>query len=221
MFFTILELSNAELALTTDVSLRVEEECIDSKGVSYQNIITHVALTADPVIVGLEKFTQLSLSLSRGTNMEFMKMIREKLGLSSEASEKDILGELGKKDEKVEIDKLELSNTPDSNSAVVVKMLSRQRASQLDALLKAGHIIPAVKDAITAKYVEAGVLTLSMAKGDDGFDFWHDILVQNRTVKLDGVTGVQNLELSNARTGKKSELTKLIDKRRKDAGLTD
>jgi len=223
--FGIMGLVDPKLALTTDVSIgMVVGKKMDGKGNVYNCPITHVALCVDPVIGGLENFEVLSLSIG-DVNMKFVEKIAKALGLSNDAPTEELVAseveKLMKNPLVVKTEGIELSNKSSSNSAVVVKMLSRQRAQQLDMLLQTGIIIPAVKDAITAKYVETGSLTLSMSKGDDGFDFWHDILVQNKAVKLNGITGVQNLELSNARVDQKSELAKLVDKRRKAAGLKD
>ena len=72
--YGIMELNDPKLALTTDVSICVEPEIVDGKGVKYSNIISHIALCTDPVIAGLEKFMKLSLSKGE-TNMEFLKTI--------------------------------------------------------------------------------------------------------------------------------------------------
>ena len=56
-------------------------------------------------------------------------------------------------------------------------------------------------------------------KGDDGFDLLYDVLVQNNPVKLDEVTGVQNLELANQSVNQLNAMQKDIARRRKEAGM--
>jgi len=54
-----------------------------------------------------------------------------------------------------------------------------------------------------------------LSKGDsDGFDLLHDVLVQNRPVKLGEVTGVQSLslELANPSAGGVNHLKVAVDK---------
>ena len=214
--FGLLDLSDPSLALTTDVSIAIPYKFVDGKGIEYTRPIAHVALTTKPVIGGLKDFEKLSLSLSKGTNMEFLKKIREKLGLSVDAKEGDVLTALEKV--KPEDKRIELSQ--DSNASYVVKMLSENRANKLSNLLKAGMITPAVKDVITAKYVETEALTLSMSsKTEDGFDVLYDILVQNHPVKLEELTGVQSLELANRSVAQPNVMEKVVNEMRKDAGL--
>ena len=86
--------------------------------------------------------------------------------------------------------------------------------------LQAGLITPAVKDVITAKYVEISALTLSMQdKADDGFDFMYDVLAQNKPIGLKEATGIQSLELTNISVSQPNEMQKAVEKKRKDAGL--
>lgn len=213
--YCIMELVDPELALTTDVSICVEKKIIDGKGNVYDTLITHVALCTHPVIAGLEDFQKLSLS--KGTNMEFLKKIAVKFGLADDASEEDI-NEV--------IDTLQLDVKPVKTKVEpvvvadpVVKLISENRAMKLSGLVKAGLITPAVKDVIQAKYVELNVLALSM--GNDGFDTLYDVLVQNRPVNLDEVTGVQSFELSNRQVEQPNAMQKVVAQKRKEAGMKD
>jgi hypothetical protein len=218
--YGIMELTSAELALTTDVSICIEPKVTDGKGERYQSIITHVALCVDPVVPGLNEFETLSLSLSIGeTNMEFVKKIAKLLGMSDDApTEELVMSEVEKLNLK-EAEKVKLSRNT-TNADYVVKMLSENRSIKLSNLLKAGLITPAVKDVITAKYVEVEALTLSMStKGDDGFDLLYNVLVQNSPVKLEEVTGVQNLELANQSNEQPNAIQKDIARRREEAGM--
>lgn len=216
--FGIMELINPKLALTTDVSISVPVKVVDGKGNVYKSMINHVALCVDPVIGGLEKFKVLSLSIGE-TNMEFLKKLAKALGMSNDTpTEELVMSEVEKLNLK-EADKVKLSRNT-TNADYVVKMLSENRSIKLSNLLKAGLITPAVKDVITAKYVEIEALTLSMStKGDDGFDLLYDVLVQNKPVKLEEVTGVQNLELANQSVEQPNAMQKDIARRRKDAGM--
>jgi len=156
----IMELNDPKLSLTTDVSICVESKVTDGKGVEYSNIITHVSLCTDPVIAGLGKFTKLSLSIGE-TDMEFLKKLAVKLGIKDdEVTEELVLSTLADP-------KPGLSQVVDP----VVKLVSENRALKLSNLVKAGLITPAIKDVISAKYVDVTVLALSMAnKQEDGFD---------------------------------------------------
>ncbi|KKM98897.1 hypothetical protein LCGC14_1153350, partial [marine sediment metagenome] len=193
--YGIMELSDPKLALTTDVSLCIDSEVVDGKGVKYSNIITHISLCTDPVIAGLEKF--IKLSLSKGANMEFLNKIAKALGLKDEKPTEDgvILALEGLKKP---ADKKELSQTVIDP---LVKLTSESRALKLSNLVKAGLITPAVKDVITAKYIEVKALALSMStKQDDGFDMLFEVLKQNKPMIFDEQSGVQSLELANQST---------------------
>ena len=217
----IMELSDPKLSLTTDVSICVEGIVKDGKGVEYSNIITHVSLCTDPVIAGLGKFTKLSLSIGE-TDMKVLEKIGKALGLKSEEStEEAVMLALANK---TKSDKKETELIESVNQVVdpLVKLVSENRALKLSNLVKAGLITPAVKDVITAKYIEVKVLALSMAsKQEDGFDILYDVLVQNKPVNLDEVTGVQSLELTNKSVAKPNAMTVEVNKRRKAAGIKD
>lgn len=214
--FGVMELSDSKLSLTTDVSLCVDGEVMDGRGNKYTNIITHIALCTDPVIAGLGKFIKLSLSNEGVKNMDFLKKIGKVLGLKdAESTEEAVilaLDGLKKPEEK----NIELSQNVDP----VVKLVSENRALKLSNLVKAGLITPAIKDVITAKYVEIKALTLSMAsKQDDGFDLLYQVLSENKSANLDEVSGVQSLELANQSTEKPNAMQKEVAKRRADAGM--
>lgn len=213
--FGIMELNDPKLALTTDVSLCVEPEIADGKGVKYSNIISHIALCTDPVIAGLEKFTKLSLS--KGANMDFLKKLAEALGIKEkEPTEELVLSALVEK-VKTPQEKVELSQVV---TDPVVKLVSENRALKLSNLVKAGLITPAIKDLITAKYVEVKALALSMeSKQDDGFDLLYQVLAANKAVSLEEVSGIQSLELANQSTNQPNAMKQEVDKRREAAGL--
>lgn len=215
--FGIMELSDPKLSLTTDVSLCVDAEVTDGKGNKYTNIITHIALCTDPVIAGLGKFTKLSLSKEGETNMEFLKKIAEALGIKEkEPTEELVLSALSEK-VKPPQKKEELSQTV---TDPVVKLVSENRALKLSNLVKAGLITPAIKDTITATYVETKALALSMeSKVDDGFDLLYEVLSKNTPVALSEVSGVQSIELANQSVEQPNAMQKEVSKRRVAAGL--
>jgi len=184
-------LSDPTLSLTTDVSLCIENERTDSKGVVYKNVITHIALCTDPVIVGLGKFTKLSLSIG-DKDMDFIKKLAQKLGVvGDEPTEDAVLLALDAQN-KVKPKKESPVTDP------LVKMVSENRSMKLSNLVKAGVITPAVLAKIKERYTDMAPLTLSMASEvDDGFDLLHEVLLLNRPAKLGELTGVQSLELAN------------------------
>lgn len=214
--YGVMELKDPALALTSDVSIYVPVEVVDGKGIKYKVPITHVALCVDPVIPGLESFEKLELSLG-DTNMEFLKSIYKKLGLSGDkATEANAVEAIDKLMPQKVIEK------PDANEAVA-KLLSDNRALKLSGLLKAGLITPAVKDVIEAKYVDPKVcgLELSQDSFSDAFDFLYGVLAQNSPVSLKETTGVQSLELANKATDKPNAIAADTAKRRKAAGMKD
>jgi len=207
--YAIMELSDPELALTTDVSVCIESEVTDGHGITYKNVLSHIALTCEPVVGKLHNF--LRLSLSKGTkNMDILKKLAIKLGLKeAEPTEELVLSaldELKKPDDKV---------TLSTNVDPLVRLIGDNREMKLSNLVKAGLITPAIKDLIAAKYVKAESVALELSKGDsDGFDLLHDVLVQNRPVKLGEVTGIQSLslELANPSAGGVNHLKVAVDK---------
>ncbi len=195
----IMELSDPKLALTTDVSICVEPELTDGKGVKYSNIISHIALCTDPVIAGLDKFMKLSLSKGE-TDMVFLKKIAEALGIKdAEPTEELVLSAVVEKVKSPQ-KKVELSQDV---TDYTTKILLKSRAQELSGLVKEGKIAPAVKDEITAKFLEPKALELSVKnKVEDGFDALLSVLVQNHpNPLLVEQSKAQSLELSNLSAG--------------------
>ncbi len=212
--YGILELLNPDLALTTDVSISVPAEFTDSKGIKYILPITHVALTTFPVVTGLKDFVRLSLSKG-GKNMDFLKKLAESLGLKDKDVTEDAVILALENVKKVK-PKDDSTGTIDP----VVKLVGENRDLKLSNLVKAGLITPAIKDTISAKYVDTKVLALSMAtKQDDGFDLLYEVLKENRVVALEERSGVQSLELANQSTEQPNAMAKEISKRREAAGM--
>lgn len=210
----IMELSDPKLALTTDVSICIEPEMVDGKGVKYSNIISHIALCTDPVIAGLDKFMKLSLSKGE-TSMDFLKTIAKALGIKeAEPTEELVLSALK------EVKPPQKEELSQEVTDPVVKLVSENRELKLSNLVKAGLITPAIKDVITAKYVEVKALALSMEnKADDGFDMLYEVLSKNTLTALKEVSGVQSLELTNQSVEQPNAMQKEVGKRRVAAGL--
>ena len=207
--YGILELSDESLAKTTDVSICVNPELTDGKGIKYNNVISHVALTTQPVVGGLSGFQTLSLSLTGENTMEFLKKLAEKLGLKDATEDAVMLA----------LDKKIVPPQEDNDSNPLVMLFSENRVNKLNTLVKGGIITPAVKDAIIAKYVTPESIALELNNGvKDDFDFLCKILMENRPVKLEAISGVQSLELSNPGV-KESPMRKVVNKKRADAGL--
>ncbi len=217
--YGIMELSDPKLSLTTDVSLCVDGEVTDGKGNKYTNIITHIALCTDPVIAGLGKFTKLSLSKEGETNMDFLKKLAESLGIKEkEPTEELVLSAVAEKVKPPQKEELRPELIPATDP--VVKLVSENRALKLSNLVKAGLITPAIKDVITAKYVEVKALALSMEhQVDDGFDLLYQVLAENKAVPLEEVSGVQSLELANQSANQPNAMKQEVNKRREAAGL--
>lgn len=208
--YGILELSDESLAKTTDVSICVNPELTDGKGIKYNNVISHVALTTQPVVGGLSGFQTLSLSLTGENTMEFLKKLAEKLGLKDATEDAVMLA----------LDKKIVPPQEDNDSNPLVMLFSENRVNKLNTLVKGGIITPAVKDAIIAKYVTPESIALELNNGvKDDFDFICKILMENRPVKLEAISGVQSLELSNPGVKPESPMRKVVNKKRADAGL--
>jgi len=205
----LMELSDASLALTTDVSICVQGEVIDGKGQKYTQPITHVALCTDPVIPGLEKFEKLSLS-NGDTKMD-KKKLAKLLDIAEDASDELIASTIaGLKMPPV---KLSQSTTVDP---VLVRILAESRQNKLNTLINAGILAPAMKEFIEAKYIKEDALTLSLSRGgEDGFDLLMKVLTENKATSalLSETSGVQVLELSN-RQNKPSGMAAITDKKR-------
>lgn len=196
--FGVLELLNPELSLVTDVSIAVDAQVIDGRGIKYKSPITHVALCTDPVVPGLKDFETMSLSLSKGVKtMEFLKKLAAALGYKGEPTEEAILLSLDGLEHKLPA-KGE-TKVVAAADAPVVKLVSENRSIKLSGLVKAGFITPAIRDVIAAKYVEKTAVTLELARGDDdGFDLLYDVLTKNTPSGiLEEQSSVQSLELAN------------------------
>lgn len=208
----VMELSNANLAMTTDVSICVQGQVIDGKGQKYLQPITHVALCTDPVIPGLEKFEKLSLSLG-DTEMD-KKKLAKLLDIADDAS--DDLIESTIKGLQIPAVKLSQSDTVDP---VLVRVVAESRAGKLNTLVNAGILAPAMKDIIETKYVKEDALTLSLGRGgEDGFDLLIKILAENKPTAslLNEKTSVQVLELSN-KMNKPSGMATITNQKRESA----
>ena len=218
--FGIMEILDPDLALTTDVSICVEPQVVDGKGHKYKSIITHVALCTDPVVPGLGEFE--TLSLSKGIkNMEFLKKMAAKFGLKDENPTEDLI--LSAVDSKLK-DPVEGKVALSAEVVVnpLAKLVSDNRAMKLSQMVKAGLITPAISTLITERYVEAKTVALELSKGvDDGFDVLCKVLLENKPVNLNEVTGVQSLELSNLSVDKPNAMEQDVNRRRKEAGLKD
>jgi len=199
-----LELSDEKLALTTDVSVCIEDDIIDGTGQKYKQLIRHVALCTNPVIPGLGKFEQLSLaeekelSLSGDKEMD-KKVLGKLLGITDDPTDENITASIEKLKKPPASKKVELSLTTKAVDPMIVKLMGENRQAKLETLTAAGVISPAVKDIITKKYVEAQALTLSLSQSnDDGFDTLVQVVMANKTVNTGELTEGQ-LELSNTR----------------------
>ena len=147
--------------------------------------------------------------------MDFLKKLAESLGLKDKDVTEDAVILALENVKKVK-PKDDSTGTIDP----VVKLVGENRDLKLSNLVKAGLITPAIKDTISAKYVDTKVLALSMAtKQDDGFDLLYEVLKENRVVALEERSGVQSLELANQSTEQPNAMAKEISKRREAAGM--
>lgn len=198
--FSTMELLDPTLALTTDVSIFVPAEFTDGKGHRYVQPIQHVALTTSPVIPGLGKFTELSLS--KGDNTMDPKVLAKLLGMTEASTEEQLTAEITKlKTPVVPATTIAASLPVVTVDPLLAKVVGENRSGKLTTLLNAGLITPAVKDLIDKRYVESTALTLSLSKGgDDGFDLLVEVLTHNKPGDLLlEKSGPQLLELANTR----------------------
>jgi len=197
--FGELDLSDEKLALTTDVSVCIENGIVDGLGEIYKQLITHVALCTNPVIPGLANFERLSLSRGKEFSLNGdTKMDKKKLGVLldiDDPTDENITASI----EKLKKPVIKLSHAK-AVDPMIVKLMGEVRQGKVETLVSAGVISPAVKDIIVKKYVEAQALTLSLSQNpDDGFDTLFEVLVKNKPVPLGELTDAQTLELSNSR----------------------
>lgn len=214
----ILELTDPELALTTDVSIYVPAEHIDGFGNVYVQPIQHVALCVNPVIPGLKGFQQLSLSL--GDSEMDKKKLAKLLGLAEDADEAAIIVAIQKKADDVP-DPAEVVLSQTTKASPIVKLVAKNRDIEVSALVTAGLLTPAAKTAIEEQYMKPEALSVSLSGGyDDGFDFLMKILAENKPVTLGEKTKAQLLELENTRAkGEANPIKADVERRRKEAGL--
>jgi len=143
--YGIMELADAKLALTTDVSISIgDNTVVDGRGIKYSRPILHVALCTDPVVPGLGDFESMSFSLSLGeSNMkDILKKIAAALKLSKEdPTEEDILAAIGEVD--ATKDKIDLSKI-----AVALKLSAEATEEEiLSAIKPVEKVIEAMKPA--------------------------------------------------------------------------
>ena len=218
----ILELSNPELALTTDVSIFVPVDHIDGRGVKYDQPIAHVALCTDPVIPGLEGFQQLSLSLGDVT-MTLKEKLVKSLDIAADTDDDAIMKAFeavktgGKVINKQNVVLAQTAQT--APSSPLIKLVCESRGVKVSNLVSAGVLTPAAKTAIEDQYMKPERVSLSLSGGwDDGFDFLVQIIAENTPVVLGAKTGAQLLELANTRAkGEVNPIKADIDKRVDDA----
>lgn len=207
-----MSLLNPDLALTNDVSIWSPEFAFDGHGLRYEWPITHVTLTTNPAVPGLEKFKKLSLSKG-DTDMD-PKTLAKLLGLAEDASEEVITAEITKL--KAPPVTIAASQTVSAVDPLLVQVSGKLRTGQLDTLVAAGLLIPACKDIISKRFVETQALTLSLSKGpDDGFDTLVEVLSKNTPVALGDGTGPQTLiALSNPQTQQPSGMQVITNRKR-------
>ncbi len=221
----ILELSNPELALTTDVSIFVPVDHIDGRGQKYDQPIAHVALCTDPVIPGLEGFQQLSLSLGEVT-MTLKEKLAKSLGVAADTDEDALIkafeavktaGAVIDKSNKQDVLLAQAAQT--APSSPIIKLVCESRGVKVSNLVSAGLLTPAAKTAIEDQYMKPEKVSLSLSGGwDDGFDFLVQMIAENHPVALGAKTGAQLLELANTRAeGEVNPIKADIDKRVDDA----
>jgi len=170
-------------------------------------------------------------TLNKEKQMSLLEKLAVKLGLKdAEPTEELILSAVDTALEAKPEIKAEAKPETETEAVVLsadvpdplAKLICDNRAMKLSGLVKAGLLTPAVSDIITAKYVEPKSVALSLKdKTDDGFDILYDVLLQNRPVKLDEVTGVQSLELVNESVTPPNVMEKVVLARRKAAGYKD
>lgn len=218
--YGIMELSDPELAKTSDVSIAVSAEVIDGKGLKYRNMVSHVALCTDPVVGGLKGFEVLSLSLKGENKMNLLTKLAAWVGIKKEnPTEDEVMLALEAKVKPPQV----VAKVDDGFVDPVARLMGENREMRLSGLVKAGIITPAVKDLIAARYVDAKAVALELSRKEVacGFDLLYNVLVQNRPVKLDEITGAQTMELSNLSAAKSNPMKADVNRRRRKEGLKE
>lgn len=184
--FGYIEWRTPEDAVTfkaSDVSIFVPPEFIDTEKTVWKHPIRHVALTDYPVIPDLDGFQTIaaSFTLSEPSTMNFIEYAKS-LGLNvpdgaSEDDAKKMIADAVKagitaSKPKEDPPKPEDKPAPQPIAASLVSMACNARKSQIDSLLTARKITPAVAKELTDKYTssEKVVIALSNTTSSDGFD---------------------------------------------------
>lgn len=217
-----------EMAPRADVSLYSPGTWSDGVGNDYVRPITHVLITTSSVIPGLSDWIPLAASLSNNKekNMD-LAVLGKALGLSLDKAEKPeelvtaafnklqaesdigasalVASETALITSKEEVKALKLSLAdagkprPDPDP-MLLKLSADNREMKLDGLLKAGRILPTVRDGMRKLFVGNGgaAIALSLTSGvDDQFDEIIELFAANDPVELREQTGPQTIELQN------------------------
>lgn len=158
----------AKLAKTTDASIFVTKEFVDSQQNQYIIPIRHVALTDYPAIQGLEKFESIAASLVIEDPVMItpaLLALANKLGVQNTQSMSDdqIVEAISLLSKPTQPKTLEL---PALLVASLTKTFKTSRLTQLDALVTGGHITKASRDLLETDWCSEPALALSVTETD-------------------------------------------------------
>lgn len=197
----------AEQYKNSNVSIYVPNSRTSNNGTEYKHPIEHVAITDYPVIAGLEKFETLALSEIDTMAIDARKLA-DKLGVAADVADAELeaaittaIDALLKQIEKPAPENKQppAKTEAPAVAASLVGMVKRARNTELQALVAAGKIVPAVAKKLETKYCEDGAISLSLSSGSESDDFETTIealKLNERVLSLGEKSGQQVLELS-------------------------
>lgn len=210
-----------------DVSIHSPPEFTDGKGNMYQQPITHVALTPEPLVPGLSEFISIAASLRLELSQMYMKGLAKLLGIEGDVdpgnaeakfgsaikklqsrladAEKKVKTVSASRDDSTGDPKDEGKDDPKPKgppkvAPMMLTLAIENRSMRLDRLLEAGRIDRATRDKLAEQYVSDETLTLTLAsetKDADGFDRLMETLRHNQPVILGEHTGEQTITMAD------------------------
>jgi len=208
-----------DAAARNDVSISVPLDFVDGKGVRYGQAIEHVAFTPEPLIPGLDPFIPLAASRWRVENATMnWETLENALGVEGlnddtandlitkafQAQNKDtatLQASLNANEAKLKSTETTLAEVqakvqaePEKLGPVTLDMARKTQATQLDMLVQASKITPAVRDGLHALFIgdNGDRIQASAANGTHRlFDDVISLFEKNDPVALGEKTGPQ------------------------------
>lgn len=235
-------------AARADVSISVPPALVDGKGNRYEQPIEHVAFTPTPLIPGLDPFIPLAASRrwrEESVTMDW-KVLEKGLGLkdlgddnaceqiteafkvrtkdmeTAQASLKATEAKLKGADASLAEVRAKIKLEPEKLGPVTLDMARKTQATQLDMLVKASKITPAVRDGLHALFIGDKGERIQASAANGTHELFNNVISlfeKNDPVKLGEQSGPQTLlELSRKEASADSLLNRAKDRAKMAVG---